>query len=172
VTRAPANTARTASNRCSTTDNATSANPGLPVLAASAERSPNRAAEHGPRQASTGTRLSSITRHRTCLAAALSGLRTCVTNCSRYVGDASGLDDVVVVTLSRSAAASATSSSRSTYRVRSDASRGRVLRRGSSLRVRTSPGPAVTVVPQLVRHGSPRFIFRSSPRRRALSYLA
>ena len=31
VTVAPANTARTASNRCSTTDNTTSAKPGLPT---------------------------------------------------------------------------------------------------------------------------------------------
>jgi hypothetical protein len=54
VTDAPAKTARTASKRRSTTDNATSANPGLRPTTPT-ETSPIKKAEHGHCQASPGT---------------------------------------------------------------------------------------------------------------------
>jgi hypothetical protein len=65
VTVAPDRTARTASNRCSTTDNATSANLGPPHQRRPAERSRSEGPGTGQCQASAGGRMSSITRHST-----------------------------------------------------------------------------------------------------------
>jgi hypothetical protein len=64
VTVAPDRTARTASNRCSTTDNATSANLGPPHQRRPAERSRSEAPNAAQCQASAGGRMSSLTRHR------------------------------------------------------------------------------------------------------------
>jgi hypothetical protein len=65
VTEAPANTARTASNRCSTTDNATSANPGLLSPTTSRNIVDQQAAPTAKCQALTDTRVSSTYRDRT-----------------------------------------------------------------------------------------------------------
>lgn len=69
VTDAPANTARTASNRCSTTDNATRAIPGLPSQTTSRNIADHEAAITTQFQAPTDTALSSTYRHRTCACA-------------------------------------------------------------------------------------------------------
>ena len=65
VTSAPANTARTASNRCSTTDKTTSANPGLPESRTPHGDVADSGCRHGPCRTSADGRLSHITRRST-----------------------------------------------------------------------------------------------------------